>query len=214
MEMNGAGVLEIKKILVATTNKGKFKEISSMLSSCLYRIVSLSEMNIDVDVPETGHTLEENAYIKARAYSLLSGMVTLADDSGLEVDALDGQPGPLSARYAGVNVTDAERNEFLLKKMHNVPELKRTARFRCVMVLAWNTALYETYIGECFGRINQQPVGNNGFGYDSVFFLPQMAKTMAELTLDEKNLISHRSVALRKVAKRLTAETVSASTSI
>lgn len=212
--MTGARVPEIKKVLVATTNKGKFKEISSILCSCPYRIVSLDDLNIDVEVPETGFTLEENASIKARTYSDLSGMVTLSDDSGLEVDALDGQPGPLSARYAGVNVTDEERNEFLLKKMRDVPQPKRTARFRCVMVLAWNSELYETYSGECFGRINRQPVGNNGFGYDSVFFLPKLAKTMAELALNEKNLISHRSVALQKVAKRLTEGTHSARTSI
>ena len=205
---------EIKKVLVATTNKGKFKEISSMLFSCHYRVVSLGEMKIDVKVPETGSTLEENASIKARTYSSLSGMVTLSDDSGLEVDALDGQPGALSARYAGVNVTDGERNEFLLKKMHDVPETKRTARFRCVMVLAWDSELYETYIGECLGRISRHPVGDNGFGYDSVFLLPELAKTMAELTSDEKNLISHRSVALRKVAKRLTEGTAPARVSI
>ena len=203
---------EIPKLLVATTNGGKFKEIASQLSNCPYTVVSLQELKISVEVPETGSTLEENASIKARTYAHLSGMVTLADDSGLEVDALNRQPGVMSARYAGVNVTHEQRNEFLLKKLDDIPEKMRTARFRCVMVLAWNPDLYETYSGECCGRISRQPSGNNGFGYDSVFHLPKLEKTMAELTLDEKNSISHRSVALQKVVERLTHGTVPAET--
>jgi XTP/dITP diphosphohydrolase len=191
------------KLLIATRNKGKLKELTALLAGVPFVLVSLDEAGIKDDVEETGATLEENAVLKATTYARLSGLPTLADDSGLEVDALGGEPGVRSSRYAGEGATDAQRIAFLLKKLQNIPEERWSARFRCVIAIAWPSEPLELFTGECPGRIISQPRGSNGFGYDPAFLLPQLGKTMAELSTEEKNQLSHRSVAARKAAAAL-----------
>ena len=168
--------------------------------------MSLESVGVDEDVEETGSSLEENAILKAVAYARLSGLPALADDSGLEVDALGGQPGPLSSRYAGEGATDEQRIAFLHEKLQNIRQTDWTARFRCVIAIARPDTSpddVEVYEGECRGMIVKDRRGSSGFGYDPVFLLPQLAKTMAELTREEKNRVSHRSVAALKAAMAL-----------
>lgn len=191
------------KLLIATTNLGKLKELSSLLSDCPFSMVSLEDLGIDEDVAETGSTFEENASLKATAYGRMSGLPTLADDSGLEVDALGGEPGVFSSRFAGPGATDADRVALLLQKLDNIPEGERDARFRCVIAVSWPGESPEVYSGECQGRIAGAPRGSNGFGYDPVFFLPELDRTMAELSAEEKSRISHRGRAARKAAAAL-----------
>lgn len=167
--------------------------------------MSLTDVGIDVDVEETGSTFEENAALKADAYADLSGMVTLADDSGLEVDGLNGEPGVYSSRYAGEDANDADRIAFLLKKLENGGEEGRKARFRCVIAVARPHEKTELFEGECHGRIIDAPRGNGGFGYDPVFLMPELGKTMAELTPDEKGEVSHRGRAAKKAAEAMKA---------
>ncbi len=161
-------------------------------------IVSPADIGLDLEVAETGATFEENAALKSVAFSRASGLLSLADDSGLEVEALGGEPGVLSARYAGENATDKERVDYLLNKMKNIPGEKRQARFRSVIAITTPQDLKTEFSsGECYGIITFEPKGENGFGYDPVFFLPQMGKTMAELPKDIKNGLSHRGMAAR-----------------
>lgn len=190
------------KLLIATHNKGKLKELSSILGGVSLELVSLSDVGIEHDVEETGETLEENAVLKATTYAKLSGLPTLADDSGLEVDALGGEPGVRSARYAGEGASDTDRIALLHKNLADKTE-PWDARFRCVIAIAFPDEPVQQYSGECNGVIVREPRGDNGFGYDPVFFIPNAGKTMAELSSDEKNLISHRSVAARKAAEAL-----------
>jgi XTP/dITP diphosphohydrolase len=191
------------KLLIATRNAGKFEELVALLSGCPFDLVSLADAGIDTEVAETGSTYEENAAIKATAYTRESGMLTLADDSGLEVEALGGEPGILSSRYAGEGATDAQRIALLLRNLGNVPERDRVARFVCVIALARPGRPVELYSGGCRGRIVAASRGRDGFGYDPVFLLPETGKTMAELSPEEKNLISHRSDAARKALSAL-----------
>jgi XTP/dITP diphosphohydrolase len=194
------------KLLLATNNPGKAREYKSLLSGVPFELVTPAELGVDAEVEETGTTFEENARLKATTLAAESGLLTLADDSGLEVDALGGEPGTLSARYAGENASDADRVNYLLSKMQNVPEGKRQARFRCVIAIATPQGEVELCSGECEGFIALKPKGNRGFGYDPVFYLPELGKTMAELPLGEKNKISHRARAAAKakeVLKRL-----------
>ena len=190
-------------LLIATSNPGKFRELDSLMSGSLFSLVSLSDVGIETNVPETGSTLEENAVLKATAYARLSGMLTLADDSGLEVEVLGGEPGPLSARYAGEGVTDTQRIAYLLQRLNNIPEEECVARFRCVLAVAGPDRPVELYSGECRGRIAKKSRGMGGFGYDPVFFLPELGKTMAELSPEEKNRVSHRSRASEKAVAAL-----------
>ena len=196
----------LPRLVLATTNPGKLAELSALLAGVPYDLVSLSDVGIDQEVDEPGDTLEENASHKAASYARLGGLPTLADDSGLEVDALGGEPGPRSSRYAGPEATDADRIAFLLSKLDNIPEESWTARFRCVIALAQPGRPMELFTGECQGRIVRVPRGGNGFGYDPIFLLPQTGKTMAELTSSEKNRISHRSLAARKAMAALERE--------
>ena len=191
------------KLLIATTNPGKFDELSSLLSDCPFSMVSLQDVGIDEDVAETGSTFEENASLKAAAYGHTSGLPTLADDSGLEVDALGGEPGLRSSRFAGPGATDADRIALLLQKLDNIPDGEREARFRCVIAVSWPSESLELYTGECLGRIVQTPRGANGFGYDPIFLLPEIGKTMAELSGEQKSKVSHRGRATRKAAAAL-----------
>ena len=186
------------KLLLATNNRAKVREYQFLLDSIPFELTTPSEEGVDVEVSETGATFEENATIKAVSFARLSGLLTLADDSGLEVDALGGEPGALSRRYAGEGVSDAERIDFLLEKLKGVPWEGRGARFRCVIAIATPRGEVELCQGECQGVITFDPRGENGFGYDPIFYLPELGKTMAELPMEEKNQISHRGNAARK----------------
>ena len=187
------------RILLATNNKGKVREYRSLLSHLPFEFVTPADMGITTEVEETGKTLEENARLKAVTLAGESKLVSMADDSGLEVDALGGEPGPLSARYAGEGATDQERINFLLKRLEGVPQHKRTARFRCVIAVARPDGKVALCSGECNGTITKEPRGETGFGYDPIFYLPDFNKTMAELPLEIKNKISHRGNAARQV---------------
>jgi XTP/dITP diphosphohydrolase len=190
------------KLLLATGNPGKVDEYLLLLRDLPYELATLVGEGIDAVVSEEGATMEENARTKAIAYARISGLLTMADDSGLEVDALGGEPGPLSRRYAGDNVSDRERIEYLLEKLNGVPWERRSARFRCVIALASPQGQVELYQGECQGVMGVEPRGEGGFGYDPIFYLPQWDKTMAELPLEVKNEVSHRGQAARELLKR------------
>jgi len=191
------------KLLLATNNKGKVKEYRSLLEGLPLELVTLAEISIKADIAETGSTYEENARIKAQVLAGQSGLPSLADDSGLEVDALNGEPGVRSARYAGEEATDAERVKYLLNKLSGVPLNGRQARFVCVIAVAAPGGRVEICSGECSGLITFGPTGELGFGYDPVFYFPELDKTMAELTMHEKNRISHRGKAARQVLAAL-----------
>jgi len=193
----------IEQILLATNNQGKVREYKSMLQGLPYQLVTLAEQGISTSVSETGKSLEENATLKATAFAAESRLLTLSDDSGLEVDALGGEPGPRSARYAGENASDTERINYLLARLEGVPREKRTARFRCVIAIAAPGGEVELCYGECPGVITFAPRGEQGFGYDPIFYLPELDKTMAELSLPLKNQISHRGQAARKAYQAL-----------
>lgn len=196
-------VKESSQLLIATTNRGKFIELSCLLSGCSFNLISLTDLGIDDSVPETGETFGENATIKAVNYSRLSGILTLADDSGLEVEALGGEPGVHSARYAGPDADDSQRIAFLLQRLNNISKDKWRAHFRCAIALASPCSPPILFFGECEGQIVSEPRGTNGFGYDPVFFMPELGKTMAQLTLKGKNRVSHRARAVRQVALAL-----------
>lgn len=195
----------MRKLLVCTRSKGKFPEIVRKLEGLPFEFLNLNdikEIPKDFEVEETKETFEGNAILKARTIGEMTGLLTLADDSGLEVDALAGRPGVYSARYAPG--TDCDRCEKLLGELEGVPEEKRTARFRCVVaVYDPRTKVVKTGAGKCEGKITLVPRGSNGFGYDPVFFNPSLGKTNAELTTEEKNKISHRGRALEKVRSLL-----------
>lgn len=184
------------KVILASKNRHKLVELSAILSQLGFEIALESEYGLDLDVEETGATFEENSFLKADAVMKASGLPALADDSGLMVDALDGAPGVYSARY-GHKSSDPERTAFLLENLKNVPEEKRTAKFVCVITCLWPDGRKIVARGECPGRIAFEPHGENGFGYDPVFYLPEKEKTYAELSSEEKNAISHRARALQ-----------------
>ena len=185
-------------ILLATNNPGKARELSSLISGERWKFTTPAEQGIDLDVEENGNTFEQNAVLKVRAFTRVSRLITLADDSGLEVDALDGAPGVYSARYAGPEATDDDRNRYLVSELSDVPDDRRQARFRCVIAIAFPDGDTVMCKGECSGIITREPRGDNGFGYDPIFYLPQFNKTMAELTMEQKNEISHRGKAARQ----------------
>ena len=187
------------KIILATQNQGKVRELRELLVDEEIEVLSLLDIPDWEDVVENGVTFPDNAALKARVAVRRTGLIALADDSGLEVDALDGAPGVYSARYAGEPKDDELNNDKLLHLLETIPEEKRTARFRCALVIA--TPFGEEYLteGAVEGRILTLRRGSDGFGYDPVFFIPEFARTMAELTLTEKNTVSHRAQAFRKV---------------
>jgi XTP/dITP diphosphohydrolase len=186
------------RLLLATNNAGKVIELRQLLDGCGWELVTPADLGLKLDAEEVGQTYAENATIKALAFAEASGLVTLADDSGLEVDALDGRPGVQSARYAGADRTDGERVEKLLQELSGVPDEKRTARFRAVIAIAEPGGRTELVEGTVEGRIAHEPRGENGFGYDPVFLLPERGLTTAELPPDEKHAVSHRGVAARR----------------
>ncbi len=168
-----------------------------------YLIVSPKDIGIKQEINETGKTFEENALLKAKAYASLSNLTTLADDSGLEVDALNGEPGVRSARYAGEGAPQAKLIDYLLQKLSGIPWEERDARFKCVIAIASPDGEMITCHGECQGIITFEPKGKEGFGYDPVFYLPELDKTMAELTMKEKNKVSHRGKAAKEARRYL-----------
>ncbi len=186
------------RLLLATTNRGKAAEYEALFKGLDFEMVTLDQVGINQEAPEDYSTFEENARSKAEFYSALSGLITVADDSGLEVDALGGEPGIHSSRYAGDNATDTDRVNFLLNKIRHVPPEKRTAKFRCVIAVAIPGSSTKTFEGECRGCIAVKPRGGNGFGYDPIFYLPEYGKTIAEVTPELKNKISHRGRAAQK----------------
>ena len=192
----------MSRLLLATTNKGKAAEYRDLLEGLDFELVTLDQAGISKEADESYNTFEENARHKAAFYAELGGLLTLADDSGLEVDALNGEPGVRSSRYAGDNATDADRVTFLLNKLKDIPQQKRMARFRCVIAVARPGGPVETVDGVCDGYISTEPRGDNGFGYDPVFFLPEYGRTIAELPPEVKNRISHRGRAAAR-ARRL-----------
>ena len=197
---------EPTRLLIATRNEGKLKEYEPLLDGLPVMLTNLTREGIDHDVEETGSTFAENAVHKAEEYARISGLLTLADDSGLEVDALRGEPGVHSARYAGPDATDEDRYLLLLEKMRDIPREDRSARFRCVIAVAEPGATAYTSEGVCEGVIAFSPEGSHGFGYDPVFFMPECGKTMAQLPAETKNRVSHRARAaqgIRPVLEKL-----------
>ncbi len=191
------------KLLLASNNQDKIREYKGLLRGIPFEIVTPADLGIIVSVEEVGGSFEENATLKAAAIARQSGLLSLADDSGLEVDALRGEPGARSHRYAGEGASDIDRNKYLLTKLKSVPEKERTARFRCIIAIATPSGKVELFSGECPGVIIDEPKGTQGFGYDPIFYLPELGKTMAELTLEEKNKISHRARAAEKAREYL-----------
>jgi len=193
----------MSKLLLATNNQAKVREYRSLLQNIPFELVTPAELGITTEVDEVGESLAENAKLKATILASESQLLALADDSGLEVDALGGEPGRLSARYAGENASDRDRVNYLLARLMDVPWDERTARFRCVIAISTSDGKVEFCSGECPGIITFEPKGEQGFGYDPVFYLPELAKTMAELPPEVKNRISHRGQAARKVSQVL-----------
>ena len=216
------------KLLIATRNSGKMREYQHLFRELPFQLLSLDDLGIATEVEETGQTFLENAWLKANTYAALSGLLTLSDDSGLEVDALGGEPGIHSARYGGdppasdPPASDRERVSLLLNNLADVPWPQRTARFRCVIAIArspatiMNTDIPYSFtiqqdkpgqlasvVGSVAGMIQYEPQGDEGFGYDPVFYLPSFERTMAQIALEEKNRISHRSDAAGKAARVL-----------
>jgi XTP/dITP diphosphohydrolase len=195
----------VHKLLVATRNPGKAREYQEILAGLPLEVTYLDVEGITLEVEETGVSFAENAVQKALAYADASGMWTWADDSGLEVDALNGGPGIYSARYAGPDASDADRRRKLLNALAGLPWKQRTARFRCGIALAIPCGEVRTAEGTCEGVIAFGSAGDNGFGYDPVFYLPDHGITMAQLPSDEKNRISHRGRAARAAGQLLVA---------
>lgn len=193
------------KLLIATHNQGKFVEMAEILSRLEVELVSLSDIGIEWDVEETGETIADNAILKAESYARSSGLLALADDSGLEVDALDGAPGVRSARFGDEGLDPVGRYRLLLEKLEGVPWEKRSARFRCVIAVAGPDGLLVTEEGTVEGHITLEPSGEGGFGYDPVFFVSEQGATMAQLPAEVKNRISHRGRALAAILPRLKA---------
>ncbi len=186
------------KLLIATTNQGKKKEIAALFEGSGIDLVFPSDLGITLEVEETGATYAENAALKAEAFCRLANLPTLADDTGLEVEALDGRPGLHSARYVPIDgATDADRRVRLLEELQSKPA-PWLARFFCTVALAVPGAITNYFEGEIKGEILKQESGDNGFGYDRLFWVPQLNKTMADLTMEEKNQLSHRAVAVKK----------------
>jgi XTP/dITP diphosphohydrolase len=187
----------MRSVLIATNNKGKIDEIKALLHSLGHPLLTPAELGLALEVAEDGLTYAENAARKASAFALASGMIALGDDSGLEVDALGGQPGVHSHRFCPIpNATDADRRKYLLERLSNKPR-PWSARFRATVAIALPTGEVNLATGQCAGEIIPEERGSNGFGYDPIFFIPELGHTMAELEMDEKNRLSHRARAIQ-----------------
>ena len=192
----------MKQVVIATKNKGKAKDFEALFTPLGYEVVTMFDVAPDMEIEETGTTFEENAVLKAETLSKTLGTIVIADDSGLAVDALDGAPGVYSARYAGDHDDEANIVK-VLENLKGVPEEKRTARFMCALAIAGPGLETKTVFGSCEGVILEEKRGTNGFGYDPIFFVPHLERAMAELTPEEKGVISHRGNAIRKLADLL-----------
>lgn len=193
----------MKKIIFATGNQDKMREIREILADMDVEVVSMKEAGIHADIVEDGSTFEENAVIKAKTICELIGEITLADDSGLEIDYLNKEPGIYSARYMGEDTSYHIKNASLIERLNGVPDEKRTARFVCAVAAAFPDGSVKTVRGTMEGRIGYEEKGENGFGYDPIFYLPEYGCTSAELSGEEKNKISHRGKALRAIKDEL-----------
>lgn len=193
----------MKKIIFATGNAGKMKEIRNILSDLPVQVLSMKEVGIQTDIVEDGKTFAENAVIKARAIMQLTGEVVLADDSGLEIDYLNKEPGIYSARYMGEDTSYRIKNANLIQRLEGVPDEKRTARFVCAIAAAFPDGTVKTTEGTIEGRIGYEEKGGNGFGYDPIFYVPEFECTTAELSEEQKNKISHRGRALAEMKEIL-----------
>lgn len=186
-------------VVLASTNKGKIRELKEMLKDYDINLLSLNDINFNNEIIENGNSFEENALIKARTVSEFSNLITIADDSGIEVTALNNAPGIYSARYSGGS--DDDNNTLLLKNLEG--KENRSAHYTCAIVLYFPNGKYKTFIGYCYGKIGYEYRGSNGFGYDPLFYLPEYKMTMAEISSEEKNKISHRYKALKGVINNI-----------
>lgn len=193
----------MKRIIFATGNEGKLKEIKVILEEPGVEVISMKEAGIEADIEENGTTFEENAVIKARAVAAKTGEIVLADDSGLEIDYLGGEPGVYSARYAGEDTPYTVKNQMLLDRLAGVKKEQRTARFVCVIAAALPDGKVITTRGTIEGYIGFAPAGENGFGYDPIFYVPEYECSTAQLSMEQKNALSHRGKALRAMKEKL-----------
>ena len=193
----------MKKVIIATQNKGKAKDFEALFGPLGYEVLTLQDVAEDMDVEETGVTFEENAILKAEAVAERLQTTVIADDSGLEIDALNGEPGVYSARYSGAEKSDEANIDKVLGNLADVPEAERTARFRCILAIAAPGKETKTFSGSCEGSILTERRGENGFGYDPIFWVPTEGKAMAELVPAEKAAISHRGNAIRSLKQHL-----------
>ena len=189
----------MKKIIFATGNQNKMKEIREILADMAVEVVSMTEAGLHADIVDDGNSFEENAEIKAKTICEMTGEITLADDSGLEIDYLNKEPGIYSARYMGEDTSYRIKNGNLIQRLEGVPDEKRTARFVCAVAAAFPDGTVKTVRETMEGRIGYEEKGENGFGYDPIFYLPEYGCTSAELSMEEKNKISHRGKALRAI---------------
>lgn len=193
----------MKEIVLASSNKGKVREVEMMVKDMGIRIIPLSETSFDEEIEENGSTFEENAVIKAKAVAEKLSVPALADDSGLEIDFLNKEPGIYSARYLGHDTPYSVKNQMILDKLAGVPDEKRTARFVCSMALALPQGDVVTTTATMEGRIAYEIKGENGFGYDPIFYLPEFGMSSAEISPEQKNEISHRGKALRQMKEKI-----------
>lgn len=194
--------MDSKTIIFATKNKDKIKEINAILGE-KFKVISIEDADIDIEVIEDGLTFEENAIKKAREVSKMTDKIVLADDSGLEVDFLNKEPGVYSARFAGINTSYKVKNNIIIDKLKGIKEEERSARFVCVIAAAFPNGKIEITKGVIEGRIAHEPKGENGFGYDPIFFVPEYNMTTGEMSSDIKNKISHRGKALEAMKEKL-----------
>lgn len=192
-----------RKIIFATGNEGKMREFRSILADTGMEVLSMKEAGIEIEVKEDGSTFEENAKIKAKAIAKACKEIVLADDSGLEIDYLNKEPGVHSARYMGEDTSYRIKNQNLLQRMEGVPEEKRTARFVCAIAAAFPDGSLKTVSAAMEGMIGYEERGENGFGYDPIFYLPKLGRSTAQLSMEEKNEASHRGKALKKMKQIL-----------
>jgi XTP/dITP diphosphohydrolase len=190
-------------LLLATGNPGKARELKVLLEGIPFDLVLPQDIGLVCDIEETGATYQDNACIKALAMAKKSGLITLADDSGLEVDALGGEPGVYSSRFGGQDASDRQKIQLLVERLEGVPPDKRSARFVCVVAVAEPQMIQATFTGECNGYIAGKPRGKNHFGYDPIFIIPELGTTMAELTENAKNRYGHRAKAVYKARSYL-----------
>ena len=193
----------MRALLIATANSHKLDEFRAIFSDLPYQLLSLNDVQLDINVEETGTTFQENSELKALAYARASGLLSLADDSGLEIDALGGGPGVYSARFGGENMPYSERFQLIFERLNGLLLEERTARFRCVITIAEPSGYHRSVEGVIEGLITEAPRGENGFGYDPIFLVPELGKTTAEISPEYKNRISHRGQAARHARVRL-----------